>query len=339
MDGEGLYCADPMADSQGPGSEPPRRRVGASREVILAGGAFNTPQLLQLSGVGPRELLERHGIPLHVDLPSVGANLQDRYEVTLVQRMKKPFSTLEGARMRPPKPGDSPPDPHFVEWQKGKGIYTTNGAVLSFVMCSSVAGGPGAASAPPDLFVFGLVTDFRGYYPGYSERVRDSHQYFTWAILKGHTHNKAGRVATRSADPRDPPDINFHYFEEGSDTDGEDLAAVEVRFVRTMAERCGSVIKTEEFPGREVRGREQIGDWIRSEAWGHHASCSCKIGADDDSEAVLDSRFRVRGTHNLRVVEASVFPDIPGLFLVAGVYMVAEKAADVILADAREAPA
>ena len=84
-------------------------------------------------------------------------------------------------------------------------------------------------------------------------------------------------------------------------------------------------------PSREYR---LLADFVRDEAWGHHASCTCAIGANDDPMAVLDSRLRVRGTQNLRVVDASVFPRIPGLFLVAPVYMIAEKASDLILEDA-----
>ena len=76
-----------------------------------------------------------------------------------------------------------------------------------------------------------------------------------------------------------------------------------------------------------------------NEAWGHHASCSCKTGADGDGLAVLDSNFRVRGTTNLSVVDASIFPYIPGFFIVTPIYMIAEKASEVILADARQASA
>jgi choline dehydrogenase len=81
---------------------------------------------------------------------------------------------------------------------------------------------------------------------------------------------------------------------------------------------------------------EDIRTYIRDNTWGHHASCTCKIGADDDPMAVLDSNFRVRGTQGLRVVDASVFPRIPGLFIVSAIYMVAEKASDLILAAARK---
>jgi choline dehydrogenase len=94
-------------------------------------------------------------------------------------------------------------------------------------------------------------------------------------------------------------------------------------------------VKKELIPSESVQSTDEIKQFIRNQAWGHHCSCSCKIGADDDPSAVLDSNFRVRGAKNLRVVDASVFPHIPGYFIVLPIYMISEKAADVILRDAR----
>ncbi|MFI0468953.1 GMC oxidoreductase [Saccharopolyspora sp. 5N102] len=87
------------------------------------------------------------------------------------------------------------------------------------------------------------------------------------------------------------------------------------------------------MPGEGIATREQIEEYVRDQAWGHHASCTCKIGADDDPMAVLDNAFRVRGVRGLRVVDASAFPAIPGFFIATAVYMLAEKASDVILAE------
>ncbi len=179
------------------------------------------------------------------------------------------------------------------------------------------------------------MTDFRGYRPGYSKVIEEARRFLSWAVLKGSTHNTAGRVAIRSADPRDVPEIDFHYFDPVSDPEGKDLAAVAgaVDFVRGITAGYGKRVKAEVSPGPQVTSTEQIRQFVRNEAWGHHASCTCKIGRDDDPMAVLDSAFRVRGTKGLRVVDASVFPHIPGLFIVLAVYMIAEKASDAILAD------
>jgi len=135
------------------------------------------------------------------------------------------------------------------------------------------------------------------------------------------------------------PRIEFHYFGEGNDAGGDDLNAVVagIEFVRDMNERLQrrGLIKTELVPGPAYDTAEKLRQFVQDEAWGHHASCTNKIGADDDPAAVLDSRFRVRGTQGLRIVDASAFPRIPGYFIVSAVYMISEKAAEVITADAK----
>ena len=298
------------------------KRVLVRREVILAGGAFSTPQLLKLSGIGPREELEAHGIPVRVDLPGVGENLQDRYEVGVVSELRGDrFTLLDGCGFAPPE-GNEAGDRCFTEWRGGKGAYTSNGAVVAIV--------PRA-----DLFVFGLPAQFEGYYPGYSLDLDRQRNVFTWAILKAHTRNTAGTVRLRSSDPQETPDIDFRYFDEGSPGGDEDLEAVVwgIEFARRMAHRSG-MTTAELVPGDAVGTREELREFVRTHAWGHHASCTCKIGRGDDPTAVLDGRFRVRGTRNLRVVDASVFPRIPGYFIVTPTYMISEKASDAVLADA-----
>ncbi len=256
----------------GPGRDPGEpRTVRASREVILAGGAFNTPQLLMLSGVGPRSQLLRHGIPVRVDLPGVGRNLQDRYEVGVVNRMSFPtWGILDGARF-------SRDDPQYRAWAAGRaGVYDSNAAVLGVVKRSS------RERALPDLFCFALLGLFKGYFPGYSALFPRHPNYLTWAILKAHTENTAGEVTLRSRDPKDPPQVDFRYFEEGSDARGEDLAAVVagIRFVRRMTadlERR-KLIAEEELPGAHVQSDDDLREFVRDHAWGHHASCTCPIG-------------------------------------------------------------
>jgi choline dehydrogenase len=297
------------------------QRVYASEEVILAGGAFNSPQLLMLSGIGPREVLDDFGIRVRVELPGVGRNLQDRYEVPVVNRMDFPaWEVYKAVKFQPG-------DPQFDQWRVcRKGIYTTNGSVLSVFKHSPVADGP------PDLFCMALLTDFQGYYPDYSRAIPKKLNYLTWVVLKAHTRNRAGEVTLRSADPRDMPHVNFRYFEEGAE---EDLAALldGIRFVRKLT---ASLRKThrvfEEVPGDGVESDDELRTFIRNNAWGHHASCTCAIGLRE-KDGVLGSDFRVHGTRGLRVVDASVFPRIPGTFIVSAIYMAAEKAADAILTE------
>jgi len=188
----------------------------------------------------------------------------------------------------------------------------------------------------PDLFCLALLGKFEGYYPGYSRALVDYGNYLSWTVIKAHTNNRAGEVTLASADPRDPPSINFRHFEEGSDATGQDLDAVvaAVKLVRelTRGVRHDGLILEEEVPGTQVKTDDDIRDFVRTHAWGHHASCTCAIGPSEEG-GVLGSDFRVHGTEGLRVVDASVFPRIPGFFIVSAVYMIGEKAADVILAD------
>ena len=142
-------------------------------------------------------------------------------------------------------------------------------------------------------------------------------------------------MTLRSADPRDPPRVDFRYFEEGSDSSGADIDAVVdgIKFVRDMTadlKKEGTIV-SEDLPGERLQSDEELREFVRNNAWGHHASCTCPIGARLDG-GVLTSDFRVHGTQGLRVVDASVFPRIPGFFIVSAVYMIGEKAADAILA-------
>ena len=318
LKGQRLYRAHPT-----PSNEPGEvQRMYASREVILAGGAFNTPQLLMLSGIGPREVLQENKIPMRVELPGVGANLQDRYEVAVVNRMKDDWELYRDVKF-------DTSDPQYQEWSnKREGIYATNGAVLTMFNRSR------RADSLPDLFCMALLAQFKGYFPNYSALFRSSLNYLTWVILKAHTRNRKGTVTLRSTDPRDTPRINFHYFEEGGD---EDLDAVVegIQFVRGLTEKLqqNGLVVSEEIPGAECKSIDDLKTFVRNHAWGHHASCTCAIGPREQN-GVLDSNFRVHGTQGLRVVDASVFPRIPGFFIVSSVYMIGEKAADAILAHA-----
>jgi choline dehydrogenase len=323
LKGAKLYRAS-YQPSEAPGVP---RSAYAAREVILAGGAFNTPQLLMLSGIGPKEEIEKHGIRVRVNLPGVGSNLQDRYEVGVVNRLKRDWAILKDATFT----RDDPQSKQWARWRRG--VYTTNGAALAIIIRS-------LPERPlPDLFVFALIGRFKGYFPGYSKLIVDNHNYLTWAILKAHTNNHGGAVTLRSKDPRDPPEINFRYFREGTDEQGEDLQSVVagIEFVRTLTATAGEVIAEEELPGPDKTKATDLAQFVMDSAWGHHASCTCPIGPASDRTAVLDSNFRVYGVSNLRVVDASVFPKIPGFFIVVCVYMIAEKASDAILASAGHA--
>jgi choline dehydrogenase len=339
--GERLYRADRDPQRFGK-AKGPVEEVRANREVIISAGAYITPQLLMLSGIGPRKELERPeiNIPVRVDLPGVGKNLQDRYEVGIVAQANGPFPLLKDATFDCPSDALPDGDEFFCEWSKsGSGLYATNGAVIGFTAKSSVA-----ENDEPDLFIFGVPGSFVGYYTGWClDAVAQPHDKWTWLLLKGHARFR-GRVTLNSSDPLDPPKIDFNYFER--DANGEltedakkDLQAMRegVRLVNKLLKASSARLPLHPDAMKDVDLDTDAGidKFVQDRAWGHHASCTCKIGSDDDKDAVLDSSFRVRGTKGLRVVDASVFPKIPGFFVVMPIYMIAEKAADAILADAK----
>src|SRR6266542_534415 len=323
LKGESLYRAHPNPRQQAGEA----RRARALTEVILCGGAFNTPQLLMLSGIGPQSGLERHRIEVRVDLPGVGTNLQDRYEVSVLHRMKDDWECMRDAEF-------SKGDPQFKEWDATRsGVYASNGGMFAVLKRSR------EDIDLPDLFCMSLLARFEGYFPGYSKLISGHHDYLSWIVLKAHTRNTAGTVALRSSDPCEPPLINFRYFDEGNDKAEEDLNSVVdgIKFVRQISAdlKRDKLIAEERLPGDHVQSDAELRDFVRQNAWGHHASCSCPIGPREKG-GVLSSDFRVHGTKALRVVDASVFPRIPGFFIASAVYMIGEKAADVILADTSE---
>jgi choline dehydrogenase len=360
LKGKYLYGAHDASMKQQAPPAPEKRVVRARKEVIIAAGAFNTPQLLMLSGVGPAAHIQEQKVAVDhplLDLPAVGTNLQDRYEVALVTKIigrtfpntdKCTFGAGVAATCNELRcvPENADRDPCMKDWIDGRGVYISNGGVLAMVKRSSQSWTQNAVSdsKDTDLFIFGLPGYFRGYEYGYSKNIGSTvKDHFSWLMLKGHTRNTAGLVRLNSNDPRQTPDINFRFFEDGamSDDARADLTAVGegVSLVRQIIRRIqnddalnpfdGSWNLAEVYPGTGApEGNET--EWAKNNAWGHHASCTCPMGVDSKS-SVLDSKFRVHDTARLRVVDASVFPRIPGFFIVSAIYMVAEKATDELL--------
>ena len=330
MQGLNLYEADKLYN---PSFRPAVHKIYARREVILSAGVFNTPQLLKLSGIGPKNELKALGIDVVADLPGVGENLQDRYEITVNVELTTALELY--TRCLPFQPND----PCFIAWFTGQwqgapgpffGPYANNALYASRIAKSS------PTRALPDLFLVGQATAFHGFMPGFSQMTLG--RTWTWLILKAHTNNTAGTVKLRSTNPRQMPEITFHYFEEGNDASGDDLRAVVegIKLARSFNHdpQASPHVGTELFPGIQYQTDQQLTQWVRDEAWGHHASCTAKIGGDHDPMAVLDGDFRVRKVKGLRVVDACAFPRVPGYFPVAPIFMIGEKAGDVVLEEA-----
>jgi choline dehydrogenase len=328
--GKSIYSADPRSAPEQTGIDMPPVRIKPGGEVILAGGAFNTPQLLMLSGIGPKEELDKHDIPIRMELSGVGKNLQDRYEVVYITEFKSNFDITKDCTF------GLPGDPCLEEWKKDNkhSLYGSNGSVLGMKIKSK------KDLEDPDLFIFGVPGHFGGYsYENEGENfttpIRQTLNHFTWAVLKGHTQNNTGYVRLNSKDPRHTPRINFRNFNDYDLNDTADLDAVifGVHHVRSI---MGGFVKRqfpfiEKIPTTDVLDSpERLRKFVRDECWGHHASCTCAMGPDPQQGAVVDNKFRVHGLKNLRIVDASIFPKIPGLFIVTPIYMISEKASDVI---------
>ncbi|KJA28842.1 GMC oxidoreductase [Hypholoma sublateritium FD-334 SS-4] len=323
--GDFLYRASP---NSGTATQTGTGAAFARNEVIISAGTFNTPQLLKLSGIGPAAELKSFGIPVVLDAPGVGTNMQDRYEVTVTGTLPTNFPIYANCTFLEPAAAD---DPCFEQWSTDvtdHGIYGTNGVAFGVVLQSSVS-----APTSADLFVGGLPADFHGYFPGYSAAA-DLHTW-SYLVLKAHSRNNAGTVTLTSTDPRDPPHVAFNSWTVGG---ADDVQAVYEGVMSARAMFNATITPdgpfTEVFPGPSVQSEADVKAWIQTNAWGHHASCSVPIGAEGDDTAVLDSSFRVKGVNGLRVVDASVFPKIPDFYIVGAVYMISEKAADVIISQA-----
>ena len=261
----------------------------------------------------------------------------DRYEVAVVASSNTDFVITKDCAFN-----GLPNDPCLVQYENNpldQGTYTTNGLAVSIVKKSTAA----SAADDPDLIITGAPANFRGYFLGYSTSAFADAQHWVWIVLKAHTRNTAGTVTLHSADPQDVPQINFNYFDTGSTAHGEDQLDLQAVMEGIQLSRgiYSDVIPLqgtfqEVWLGTNVSTTAEIQQFIKDEAWGHHTSCTCPIGADDDPMAVLDSRFRVSGVQSLRVVDASVFPKIPGFYVAVPIYVISEKAADVIMADAEQ---
>jgi choline dehydrogenase len=318
LQGAALYRADKRNNGLQVGVP---HNVTATREVIVAGGAFNTPQILKLSGLGPRDELESFGIPVVHELPAVGTNLQDNYEAGIHVEASTPHgSPFQNCTSL------APGDPCFLEWEEhGTGAYGLGAAPVSLLYRSSVS-----ENDDTDLFMFGgAATVFGGFYPGYSTRYSPPNSSF-WSIVKMQYQNRAGTVRLRSADPQDTPLINFNFFAEGREHDLQALREGQ-DFVLGVYNNTPapygpySVI----VPDLSV-DRDQA---IMDEAFSHHAQSSCPIGMNA-TDSCVDAQFRVHGVGSLRVVDASVFPRPMGAFPVLPTFLISEKATDLILKDA-----
>jgi len=300
------------------------RTVKARHEVIVSAGVFQSPQLLMLSGIGSAAELQKHGISTVVDLPGVGKNLQDHDELSVIWRLKNEFKLFQGCSFL-----GTEEDPCLEDWLKSRhrNLYAF-GASLKAIISKSKDTLP-----DPDILTYYLPGYFEGFVRGLSQLFADNRNVLTAIVLKAHPSSK-GTVSLTGAHPQDPIKIDkMHFQAEGGLEDVEALADGITR-ARNFVEnsRISGYVVEEIFPGRDANLTQHVYDHV----FGHHACCTNAIGPDDDKDAVLDGDFRVRGVENLRVVDLSSWPKVPGFFVTTPTYMMSEKAADVIMQSAKQ---
>jgi len=295
-----------------------RAHRAKANEVILCGGAFNSPQLLQLSGVGEADHLNRLGIDVVADVPGVGANLQDHLEVYIQHSSTQPVSMQPHlATWRRPWIG--------LQWLFRKGPATSN----QFEAGGFVRSNDDVAY--PNLMYHFLPLAVR--YDGTTPTSGHGYQVHVGPMYS----NARGTVRITSTDPRTHPAIRFNYLSTEQDR-REWVEAIRVTRNILGQDAFAPFDGGELSPGPDVVTDEQILDWVAKDAeTALHPSCTARIGTDDAS--VLDpDTLRVRGTEGLRVVDASSMPYVTNGNIYAPVMMLAEKAADVILGNQALAP-
>jgi choline dehydrogenase len=292
------------------------RTATARKEVLVSSGAYNSPQLLQLSGVGPAELLKQHGIDVVLDAPGVGNDLQDHLQVRIVMRCTQPITlndilnhpvrrVMAGARYAAFRSG-----PLTIAAGTSGAFFKTN---------------PRLASPDIQIHFLPFSTDKMG---------ENMHPFsgFSASVCQLRPESR-GSLRIKSADPSVPPAIRINYLA----TETDRAAFVDgMKMLRKIlaAPALKPFIIDEVEPGAKIASDEEILNFCRQRgSTVYHPTSTCRMG--NDPLAVVDQRLRVRGIEGLRVVDASIMPDLMSGNTNAPTIMIAEKASDMILEDAR----
>ncbi|KAK3384854.1 hypothetical protein B0H63DRAFT_542899 [Podospora didyma] len=298
MQGASLYKADPKHI---PGTKAPLTQILANKEVIVSGGAFNSPQILKLSGIGPAAELQKFNIPVVKDLPGVGEQLSDNYEGSILAL------------------GQIPADSGLITLQ-----FRT----------------PSAPTKKRNIFTWCGAFSFEGFWPGFPADYGPNQYTCAMVHISPKSQAGSVRLVSadpqdvpdinfRFFEHRGDEDLKeivegANLLREAWQAAGEPVLPFNelhpCHGTNPLADgKCSDAVQAQSF---------------KTQAYSHHAASTCAIGGDNDKMAVLDSKFRVRGVKGLRVVDASSFPVVPGAFPVLPTMMISAKAAEDIIADA-----
>lgn len=292
------------------------RRAVADGEVVLAAGALQSPQLLQLSGIGPGDALQRLGIPVQVDAPDVGANLQDHYQARVIVKLRERMSLND--QVRSPL-GLARMGAQWLFGQRGP-LMVGAGQVGGMVRTSV------AKDARADVLfnVMPLSVDKPG---------DPLHRFSGFSASAAQCRPESrGKVSLRSADPLAPPRIVSNYLTEPQDVRVlvEGLKILRDIYAQPAFRDLASGV--EYLPGNALRTDEELAQFARTKGGTvFHPVGTCRMGGD--AHSVVDARLRVRGVERLRVIDASVMPNMTSANTNAAAILIGEKGADLLLRD------
>jgi choline dehydrogenase len=293
----------------------------ARGEIIVSGGVYGSPQLLQLSGLGPAALLQRMGIAVVRDMPGVGANLHDHFNTYLVWRcaQKVTINDLAMSGLRKAKAA--------LEYALTRSGHLSNAGIYAGAFVKS---DPRLEQPDLQINMFGWSA---------IERLRTGikpHPFSAFTLSPVHLRPEGrGTVRIKSPDPLAPPEIRFNFLSSRYDFDA---LIYGMRLARKIAAQPAlrPYVVAEVLPGPEVESDEQMIAEIRVRGVSNlHPVGTCRMGRDRD--AVVDPRLRVHGIAGLRVADAAIMPQIPGGNTNAPAIMIGEKCAAMVLEDAKAA--
>ena len=288
--------------------------IYAHREVILCGGTFNSPQLLQLSGVGPSALLQDIGVPVHHELTGVGDNLRDHYPIRMTARVKDMWTINERARGLP------------LAWEVAKYLVARKGILTlqpTLVACfwksdESMDSGDLQMTFTPASYQEGVQSQL------------DTEPGMTIAVWQQRPES-TGYVHARSADPFEKPAIQPNYLAHELD---QRVVVGGIKLARKLfrTEALAPYFAGELSPTPDIQTDAELLDYARGRGTtAFHPMGTCRMGPASDPSAVVDSELRVHGLQGLRVVDASIMPTMPSANTNASSLMIGEKAADMIM--------